>query len=66
MGLVDAHFNMGGRVLAFGVVSRETLLNAQKHPEEYQSLTVRLTGYSDYFINIHPAVQQDIINRRTE
>ncbi len=61
--LVDTYFNMGGKVINFNAVSRETLLDAQKNPEEYQTLTVRLTGYSDYFVNISPAIQEDIINR---
>ncbi|MCP4627430.1 MAG: hypothetical protein GY850_28540 [bacterium] len=61
--LVDTYFNMGGKTIAFNAVSRETLMEAQKHPEEHQTLTVRLTGYSDYFVNISPAIQEDIISK---
>ncbi len=61
--LIDTYFNMGGKVFNCNVASLETLRDAQKNPEEYQSLTVRLTGYSDYFVNISPAIQEDIISR---
>jgi len=61
--LVESYFEMGGKVLAFNMVSKETLLDAQKHPEKYQSLTVRIAGYSDYFVNINPFIQNDIIKK---
>ena len=55
--------DMSGKVLTFNIVDKATLLAAQKNPELYQTLTVRLAGYSDYFVNINPAVQNDIINK---
>jgi formate C-acetyltransferase len=45
------------------VVSRETLLAAQKHPDEYKDLIVRVAGYSDYFNNLDKVLQDEIIQR---
>ena len=50
----------------FNVVSRETLLRAQKDPSKYQNLIVRVAGYSAYFANLEKTVQQDIIERTEE
>jgi formate C-acetyltransferase len=47
------------------VVSADTLRDAQKHPEKYQDLIVRVAGYSDYFNDLGEALQEEII-RRTE
>lgn len=49
--------------MQFNVVSRETLLDAQKHPEQYKSLVVRVAGYSALFTTLSKALQDDIINR---
>ncbi|MCI0474500.1 MAG: hypothetical protein L0Y76_13035, partial [Ignavibacteria bacterium] len=43
----------------------ETLKNAQRHPEQYRDLIVRVAGYSDYFNDLTPELQEEII-RRTE
>jgi len=45
------------------VVSRETLLDAQVHPEDHRDLIVRVAGYSDYFRNLDKALQDEIIER---
>jgi len=45
------------------VVSRETLLEAQKNPENYRDLVVRVAGYSAYFVQLGKALQDDIIAR---
>ena len=45
------------------VVSNETLKDAQKHPENYGDLLVRVAGYSAYFVDLRPDVQQAIIDR---
>ena len=45
------------------VVERDTLLDAQKHPENHRDLLVRVTGYSGYFTTLGEAVQNDIIAR---
>lgn len=47
----------------FNTVNKETLLDAQKHPEEYPTLIVRVAGYSVYFTDIAERVQNDVIAR---
>ena len=49
--------------IQFNVVSKDTLLDAQKHPEEYRNLIVRVAGYSAYFIDLSKQLQDDIIRR---
>ncbi|MDD3243554.1 MAG: glycyl radical protein [Eubacteriales bacterium] len=63
MALIRAYFLMNGHHVQFNVVDRETLRRAQKAPEEYRSLIVRVAGYSDYFCNLTPALQNEIIAR---
>ena len=53
----------GGIEIQVNAVDRETLLDARAHPEEYASLTVRVGGYSDYFVRLAPAIQAEIIER---
>jgi pyruvate formate-lyase/glycerol dehydratase family glycyl radical enzyme len=61
--LIRAYFAQGGRHVQFNVVSRETLLDAQKHPENYRDLIVRVAGYSAYFTDLDRQVQNEIIER---
>ncbi len=61
--LIRSYFAMDGHHIQFNVIDRATLLDAQKHPEEYESLIVRVAGYSDYFNNLDRALQDEIINR---
>jgi formate C-acetyltransferase len=61
--LVRSYFKMDGHHIQFNVVDEITLRKAQKHPEAYQDLIVRVAGYSDYFVNLTPALQEEIINR---
>ncbi|MBE7026094.1 MAG: glycyl radical protein [Ruminococcaceae bacterium] len=63
--LVRGYFDQKGSHVQFNVVSRETLLDAQKHPEKYKSLVVRVAGYSALFTTLSRSLQDDII-RRTE
>jgi formate C-acetyltransferase len=51
--------------LQFNIINRETLIAAQKDPEKYRNLLVRVAGYSAYFVDLTPALQNEII-RRTE
>jgi len=46
------------------VVDRETLLDARKHPENHRDLIVRIGGYSDYYVRLSDALQQEILERR--
>ncbi|MHA1452912.1 MAG: trans-4-hydroxy-L-proline dehydratase [Promethearchaeota archaeon] len=61
--LVRTYFKMDGHHIQFNVVSKETLLSAQRNPEEYQNLIVRVAGYSDYFLNLSTDLQNEIIKR---
>ena len=63
--LVRGYFDQKGSHMQFNVVSRETLLDAQRHPENYKSLVVRVAGYSALFTTLSRSLQDDII-RRTE
>jgi pyruvate formate-lyase/glycerol dehydratase family glycyl radical enzyme len=61
--LIKTYFSLGGKHIQFNVVSRETLLDAQRHPEDYRDLVVRVAGYSAYFVQLSKAVQDEIIER---
>ena len=63
--LIRAYFDQKGMHMQFNVVSRETLLDAQEHPENYKHLVVRVAGYSALFTTLSRSLQDDII-RRTE
>jgi formate C-acetyltransferase len=63
--LIRTYFRMDGHHIQFNVVSAETLRDAQKHPEKYRDLIVRVAGYSDYFNDLGEELQNEII-RRTE
>jgi formate C-acetyltransferase len=54
---------MGGHHMQFNVVSRDTLLDAQEHPENYRNLLIRVAGYSDYFVMLSKDVQDEVISR---
>lgn len=60
---VRGYFDQKGSHMQFNVVSRETLLDAQKNPEKYKSLVVRVAGYSALFTTLSKSLQDDIINR---
>ena len=61
--LLDGYVKKGGHHLNVNVFTRETLLDAQKHPEKYKSLVVRVAGYSALFTTLSRSLQDDIINR---
>jgi formate C-acetyltransferase len=61
--LIRAYFKLDGHHIQFNVVKAQTLRAAQKNPEEYQNLIVRVAGYSDYFNNLNKELQDEIINR---
>jgi pyruvate-formate lyase len=61
--LIRTYFALGGYHMQFNVVSKETLLSAQKDPQAYRSLIVRVAGYSDYFISLSKDLQDEIIMR---
>lgn len=61
--LIRSYFKLGGHHIQFNVVDAETLREAKKHPEQYRDLIVRVAGYSDYFIDLSEALQDEIIAR---
>lgn len=61
--LIRSYFDQKGSHMQFNVVSRETLLDAQKYPEKYKHLVVRVAGYSAFFTTLSRSLQDDIINR---
>ena len=64
--LIRTYFAMDGHHIQFNVFDKETLLEAQKHPDEYKDLIVRVAGYSDYFRNLDRELQDEIINRTAQ
>ena len=61
--LIRAYFALDGHHIQFNVVNAETLRDAQKHPEKYRDLIVRVAGYSDYFVDLGEELQNEIITR---
>ena len=63
MGLIRSYFKLDGHHIQFNVVDADTLHRAQKNPEQYRDLIVRVAGYSDYFCDLSEALQNEIIAR---
>ncbi|HQG45445.1 MAG TPA: glycyl radical protein, partial [bacterium] len=61
--LVRSYFTLGGHHIQFNVIDAATLRHAQAHPEEHRDLIVRVAGYSDYFLDLSKALQDEIIAR---
>ena len=60
---IFAFFKMGGLQVQFNIIDRKTLEDAKKHPERYPDLFVRVSGYSAYFKDLNPQMQEEIITR---
>ena len=61
--LIRGYFRLDGHHVQFNVVTSEMLRDAQKHPEKYRDLIVRVAGYSDYFVDLSTELQNEIIKR---
>ncbi len=61
--LIRTYFKFGGHHIQFNIVDTATLLDAQKHPDQYKDLLVRVAGYSDYFNDMTEQLQNEIIAR---
>jgi pyruvate formate-lyase/glycerol dehydratase family glycyl radical enzyme len=62
-GLIRGYFALGGHHVQFNIIDEKILRDAQKHPENYRNLLVRVAGYSDYFVLLSPDIQEEIISR---
>ena len=63
MMLIRTYMMEGGNQIQFNVVDQETLVAAQKEPEKYKDLIVRVAGYSTYFVTLSKNVQDEVIGR---
>ncbi|MBI2958171.1 MAG: hypothetical protein HYY32_04935 [Chloroflexi bacterium] len=63
IGLIKTYFDRGGYHIQFNLIPREELLDAREHPERHRDLLVRVAGYSAYFVELVPEVQDEIIAR---
>lgn len=63
MSLMDVYFQNNGMERQLSIIGRDTMLDAQKHPEQYQDLLVRIAGYYAYFVLLSKEVEDDLIGR---
>jgi len=61
--LMDVYFDKQGMQSQFSIVGKETMVDAQQHPEDYKDLLVRIAGYSAYFVELSRDLQNDLIGR---
>ena len=61
--IMETYFQEGGMELQLNIVSSDTLRDAQKHPENYKDLVVRVAGFSAYFVEVFKGCQDDLISR---
>lgn len=61
--LIRTYFKLDGHHMQFNVINAEVLRDAQKHPEKYGDLMIRVAGYSDYFVDLSVELQNEIIKR---
>jgi formate C-acetyltransferase len=61
--MLNAYFGNGGQELQINVVDSATLRAAQQNPEQYRDLVVRVAGFSEFFVNLTPDMQEEIIVR---
>lgn len=61
--MLFSYFDLCGFLVQFNIVSTETLRDAQRHPERYRDLSVRVAAYAAYFADLGPDPQEDVISR---
>ena len=64
--MLETYFLNGGVHFQLTYVSRQDLLCAKANPDDYRHLRVRVTGFADYFVKLHEAMQDNIIQRTTQ
>jgi formate C-acetyltransferase len=62
-GLIRAYFDLGGLQIQFTVADERTLADAMRHPERYDSLVVRIGGYTEYFNRLSQELKQEVLKR---
>jgi pyruvate-formate lyase len=63
LNLVKTYFDNNGYHIQFNVLNTDILRDAQKHPENYRDLVIRVAGFSAFFTRLHKGVQDEIIER---
>ena len=63
LSMIKTYFDLGGYHVQFNCVKTETLIDAQLHPDQYRNLVVRVAGFSAFFVNLEPGVQDEVIAR---
>ncbi len=63
LALIKTYFKKGGQEIQINATSRETLLDAMEHPDRYENLVVRVSGFSAFYVTLDRDVQLDILNR---
>jgi formate C-acetyltransferase len=63
IGVLETYLKRGGLEIQVNVVGKDVLIDAQKHPEQYADLVVRVAGYSDYFTHLNRKMQDEVISR---
>ncbi|MDD6160858.1 MAG: pyruvate formate lyase family protein [Oscillospiraceae bacterium] len=61
--LVQTYFEQGGMHIQYNVIGSDTLRDAQKHPDQYRDLVIRIAGFSAYFVELYKELQDDLISR---
>ena len=61
--LTRTYFSLGGKHIQFNIIDKETLIDAQEHPEKHRDLIVRIAGYSAYFVQLGKPIQDEVIGR---
>jgi pyruvate-formate lyase len=61
--LIRTYFDLGGNHVQINSISADTLIEAQRNPQEYRDLVIRVAGYSAYFVELDRKMQDDIISR---
>ena len=64
--LIETYFQNGGAQIQINSISREDLLAAKQNPDKYRSLRVRVSGFSEYFVNLTDAIQDNIVERTVQ